>query len=91
MLGSCQTARVVRFCGRNDVTKNSPTAPEFIVSDDRDFNAEKNNFITAFNKISDGEHAIVVQEHGFFGPMTPTEWGIFMHKHLDHHFQQFGV
>ena len=29
--------------------------------------------------------------HPFFGPMTDEEWGILIHKHLEHHFRQFGL
>lgn len=29
--------------------------------------------------------------HPFFGPMTPKQWGILAHKHIDHHLKQFGV
>lgn len=72
-------------------SKNSPTAAEFLITDQRDFETEKKNFIQAFYKFSQGEHAIVLDRHAFFGPMKPVEWGIFMFKHTDHHFRQFGV
>ncbi len=29
--------------------------------------------------------------HPFFGPMTPKEWAVIAHKHIDHHLKQFGV
>lgn len=28
---------------------------------------------------------------GFFGKLSPDEWGILRWKHLDHHLQQFGA
>lgn len=30
-------------------------------------------------------------DHPAFGPMTARDWGHIIHKHLDHHFRQFGV
>jgi hypothetical protein len=29
--------------------------------------------------------------HPYFGPLTGAEWGVFNHKHLDHHLRQFGA
>jgi hypothetical protein len=29
--------------------------------------------------------------HFFFGPLTPVEWAVLMHQHLDHHLRQFGA
>jgi hypothetical protein len=29
--------------------------------------------------------------HPYFGPLTGPEWGVFNHKHLDHHLRQFGA
>ena len=33
----------------------------------------------------------VCSYHPFFGPMTPKQWGILAHKHIDHHLRQFGA
>jgi hypothetical protein len=30
-------------------------------------------------------------EHALMGPMSGRDWGVFVHKHFDHHFRQFGV
>ena len=29
--------------------------------------------------------------HALFGPMTGRDWGVFCHKHFDHHLRQFGA
>lgn len=90
----------VRFIGRffkslatNDkpFQKNSPTAAEFIITDERVFEAEKKKFIENFQKVSRGPEAIVNFEHGFFGYLTAEEWGKMIYKHTDHHLRQFGV
>jgi hypothetical protein len=30
-------------------------------------------------------------DHALFGHMSGSDWGVFIHKHFDHHFRQFGV
>lgn len=30
-------------------------------------------------------------DHVLFGPMRGRDWGVFCHKHFDHHLRQFGV
>lgn len=72
--------------------QNLPTAKEFIVDTDVDFEKEKQ---TLKNMVEDfgarGQSVIVMETHPFFGNMTPEEWGILFYKHLDHHFTQFSV
>lgn len=90
----------VRFIGRffkslatNDkpFQKNSPTAAEFLITDERIFETEKKNFIDNFQKVSRGPEVITYFEHGFFGYLTAEEWGKMIYKHTDHHLRQFGV
>ena len=72
--------------------QNLPTAPNFIIKDSRVFDAEKQQLtelINAFYKA--GPDGISKYPHPFFGKFTPEQWGKSMYKHLDHHFQQFGV
>ena len=72
--------------------KNSPTAPELTMVDQKDFEKEKAAFIAAINKLNaGGEKGIKTEKHAFFGKMTPEEWGILNYKHADHHLRQFGV
>jgi hypothetical protein len=30
-------------------------------------------------------------DHALLGRMSGSDWGVFVHKHFDHHFRQFGV
>ena len=78
--------------GEKPLKKNSPTAKEIKVVDQRDFEKEKANFIAALNKLAKGgEQAIKNEIHPFFGKMSATEWGRINYKHADHHLSQFGV
>lgn len=72
--------------------KNLPTAPNFIIKDDREFDKEKKELmqmVDTFYKRGSGE--VGKYPHPMFGSFTPAQWGQSMYKHLDHHLQQFGV
>lgn len=80
------------YLGEKPLRRNSPTNPLFVIVDARDFNREKEQLIRLVRQFSEGGEAkCTKQEHSFFGPFTPAEWGISTYKHLDHHLQQFGV
>lgn len=72
--------------------KNLKTAPAFLVSDEKDFEAEKKRLIDYINEtqvlgayIFDGKVSLS------FGPLSDNEWNNMFYKHLDHHLKQFGV
>ncbi|MES2731088.1 MAG: DUF1569 domain-containing protein [Bacteroidota bacterium] len=72
--------------------KNSQTAPQFIIKDDKDFDKEKKRLIDYINKTQQlGEAHFDGKESHSFGPLTKTEWNNMFYKHLDHHLTQFGV
>jgi hypothetical protein len=80
------------FSNEKPFGKNSPTAPEFTISDNRQFEKEKEILTSVINRFSTaGEQGVTKSPHLFFGKLSPEEWGIGMYKHLDHHFRQFGV
>lgn len=71
---------------------NGPTAPAFIITDERDFEAEKARLIAHIKKTQElGEKHFDGKESHSFGPLTITEWNNMFYKHLDHHLGQFGV
>ena len=71
--------------------KNSPTDPTFIVTDARDFAREKERLTGLIRRFCErGAPAAGQQLHSFLGRISGEEWGVLMHKHLDHHLQQFG-
>ncbi|MBI5915272.1 MAG: DinB family protein [Bacteroidetes bacterium] len=72
-------------------SKNSPTAPEFLMRGEMDFEVEKQNFLRNFQKLTAGPQVATVVKHPFFGKMTAEEWGRHMYKHTDYHFGQFGI
>lgn len=77
--------------GDKPFPKNSPTAAEFLVANERDYEAETKRFLDTFHKLARGSAVIVCHQHAFFGKVTDEEWGRLMYKHIDHHLQQFGA
>jgi hypothetical protein len=72
--------------------KNLPTAPNFIIRDQRDFNAEKKELSEMISRFHEaGPENVGRFPHPFFGTFTKEQWGKSMYKHLDHHLKQFGV
>ena len=72
--------------------KNLPTAPNFIIKDERDFEKEMQELTGLINQFySQGPDNVGKFPHPMFGAYTSEQWGKSMYKHLDHHFHQFGV
>ena len=72
--------------------KNSRTAPEFIMVNEKNFEIEKNRLIAYINKTQQlGSDYFHNKESRSFGNLTKTEWSNMFYKHLDHHLSQFGV
>lgn len=72
--------------------KNSPTDPAIVVSDEREFGAERARLEALLRRFQAGGPAGCTDHpHSFFGRLTPEEWASLQWKHLDHHLRQFGV
>jgi len=78
--------------GEKPFSKNSPTDPTFVVSDAKDFVAERKRLVSLLNRfVERGPAEAGRQTHTFFGKLSGEEWGQLTYKHLDHHLRQFGV
>lgn len=78
--------------GPKPYKKNMRTAPEFLITNERDFEKEKKKIIENIEKTQKlGATHFHNKESHAFGPLTEKEWNILFFKHLDHHLQQFGV
>lgn len=72
--------------------KNSPTAKDFVVADQRNFEVEKQKLIANIQETEKkGKAYFEGKVNPTFGKMTAQEWNNLFYKHIDHHFQQFGV
>ena len=72
--------------------KGSPTAPSFLIKEDKDFESEKSRLIEHIKKTQNlGEFYFDGKESHSFGKLTKHEWNVMFYKHLNHHLKQFGV
>ena len=72
--------------------RNSKTAPQFLISDAKNFQAEKERLRGYLNKTQNlGASYFDGRTSHSFGKLTKQEWNNMFYKHLDHHLTQFGV
>lgn len=72
--------------------RNSPTSRELVAAEARDLEDERARLLQRLGRIeSVGPEGCSRHPHPFFGPLSGEEWGVLMHKHLDHHLRQFGA
>jgi hypothetical protein len=79
---------------RNDepMRRNSPTAKDLMVQDERDLRTERERLRGLIDRFAAaGPKGCTTHPHSFFGRLTPEEWATLIYKHLDHHLRQFGV
>lgn len=75
-----------------DYKQNGGTAPQFVIKDDKNFEAEKQRLIAYIQKTQAlGEAHFEGKESHSFGALNKTEWNNLFYKHLNHHLTQFGV
>jgi hypothetical protein len=75
-----------------EYAQNSRTAPAFLITDARVFEAEKSRLIAYLQKTAElGANYFEGKESHSFGPLNKTEWNNMFYKHIDHHLKQFGV
>jgi hypothetical protein len=80
------------FSGHKRFGKGLPTAKEFKITYEPDFETAKKELKELVSKFSrDGRKGIMVTSHPLFGKMTYDEIDYAQWKHLDHHLRQFGV
>ena len=78
--------------GPKPYKRNTPTAPAFKMTEEKDFESEKTRLIGYLQKTQQmGEAYFDGRESLSFGNLSISEWNTLFYKHLDHHLQQFGV
>ncbi len=79
--------------GNNEpLRRNSPTVPDLVVSDRRDFEPERTRLAGLIDRFAVGAApGCTTHPHPFFGRLTPDQWAELTYKHLDHHLRQFSV
>ena len=72
--------------------KNGKTSPQFLMTDEKDFTAEKNRLINYLTKTQElGATHFDNKESHSFGSLSKNQWNNMFYKHIDHHLTQFEV
>jgi len=71
--------------------QNIPTAREYVITQNHDFDTEKKQLENVINEFCTLKTKNNWPKHPFFGDFTTEQWGKLQYKHLDHHFRQFDV
>ncbi len=72
--------------------KSSKTAPAFLITEQKEFEAEKIRLIDYIKQTQVlGASAFDGKVSHSFGALDANEWNNMFYKHLDHHLKQFGV
>lgn len=71
--------------------KNAPTAPELLVRQCEDFDAERANLKAMMDTFARISADTEFPQHPAFGKLSRRAWGALAYKHIDHHFKQFGI
>lgn len=81
-----------KVVGEKSYPQNSPTAPQFLIKENKDFDSEKKRLIGFIQKTQQlGRDAFDGKESFSFGKLKAQEWNNMFVKHLNHHLDQFGV
>jgi len=81
-----------KVVGEKSYPKDSPTAPQFLIKERKNFDEEKRRLIGFIQKTQQlGASAFDGKESFSFGKLTSQEWNNMFAKHLNHHLSQFGV
>ncbi|QDP86487.1 DinB family protein [Chryseobacterium sp. SNU WT5] len=81
-----------KVVGEKGYSKNSPTAPQFLIKERQDYILEKKRLIGFIQKTQQlGREAFDGKESFSFGKLKAQEWNNMFAKHLNHHLEQFGV
>jgi len=72
--------------------KNGKTAPVFEMTTEKNFNTEKELFVNYMKKVQEkGASSFDGRVNPSFGKLTTKEWSNLFQKHIEHHFDQFGL
>lgn len=81
-----------KVVGESGYKQGSPTAPQFLITDQKEFETEKTRLIAYIRQVQEmGRAAFEGKESHSFGVLTAQEWNNMFYKHLNHHLSQFGA
>jgi hypothetical protein len=70
--------------------KGAHTAPELLGPPAGPLETSQSELLDLLSRFGKGPQEGVGPAHPLFGELSRREWGILLHKHVDHHLRQFG-
>jgi hypothetical protein len=64
--------------------------PEALLTDATDWESDLATLHGLVEQFANDERRDTWPDHPYFGRMSRRDWGIFCHRHIDHHLRQFG-
>lgn len=71
--------------------KGAPTAPQLLSRKPVEWDRDVAELRAAIESVRAPAPGATLPDHPVFGRMSSRDWGVLLHKHLDHHFRQFAV
>jgi hypothetical protein len=71
--------------------KNVPTAPELIARSPGDWESDIVTLVEQIRKVGQRSPDGDWPPHPAFGQLSGADWGVLVHRHIDHHFRQFQI
>jgi hypothetical protein len=71
--------------------RGAPTARELLVSSPAPVEESRVELLALLERMGAGPRDGSGPVHPLLGPLSWREWGVLMHKHVDHHLRQFGA
>ncbi len=65
--------------------------PEAYVTEPAEWSADLESLVALVERFGAADPEAAWPDHALFGRMSGRDWGVFCHKHFDHHLRQFGV
>lgn len=82
---------VLNALKKGDLGKNQKTFPDFVITNDRDFEKEKTRLIENIEAFYKFGFKNEIGRHPYFGKFSKDEWGALQYLHTHHHLTQFST
>lgn len=71
--------------------KGAPTGPELLARAPEDWDRDVDELVTSIRRFSERSPLGPWPQHPAFGRISGASWGVLAYRHVDHHFEQFGI
>lgn len=71
--------------------RSAPTAPELLARTPGDWEADIQRLQELLRRVGQRGAHETWPAHPAFGSISGDDWGVLVYRHVDHHFQQFGI